>query len=251
MKKIFALMMAVITAFGMTACGSSNSGTTNSNFNYKVGVASLTHTNNTYGYTEGKNGRGAVTTTNVAAVFDQNGKIVKISIDETETNIGFDGAGQLVGYKPGEVKSKKELKDSYGMKGASGIGKEWYQQVDSLENWLVGKDVNALIGNMTGKPNNSNSNTTTSNSVNSNNARGTTLGTNSATTNSNYSTIQNGGNAGTGLAGDVMQGAENLIDDLFGGNYSTNWMGEDLKASVTIDTSYIRYTIQKAYKNAK
>ncbi len=249
MKKIFSLLMAVAIAFGMTACGSSNNSKPNSDFNYKVGVASLTHTNNTYGYTEGKNGRGAVTTTNVAAVFDQNGKIVKISIDETETNIGFDGSGQLVGYNPGEVKSKKELKDSYGMKGASGIGKEWYQQVESLEKWLVGKDVNALIGGMTVDTNTSNSNNTNSN--NSRDAISDTNSKNSTMTNSNYSTIQNGGNSGTGLAGDVMMGAENLIDNLFGGKYSSNWMGEDLKASVTIDTSYIRYAIQKAYKNAK
>ena len=58
MKKIIsALLLAVIMA--TTACGSKTPAATN-NFNYKVGTASYTHTNDSYGYTDGRNGRGAV-----------------------------------------------------------------------------------------------------------------------------------------------------------------------------------------------
>ena len=110
MKKTF-IPAVIIAAAVLTACGGKTP-TATQNFDYKVGTASYTHTNDSYGYTEGKNGRGAVSTTLVAAVFDNDGKIVKISIDEVESKIGFDSAGQLADFTAGEVKSKKELGDS-------------------------------------------------------------------------------------------------------------------------------------------
>ena len=103
MKKIIVSILLLI-ALTATACGSKNTTATNS-FNYKVGTASYTHTNDSYGYTEGKNGRSAVSTTLVAAVFDNSGKIVKVSIDEVETTMGIDATGQLTNFTAGEVKS--------------------------------------------------------------------------------------------------------------------------------------------------
>ena len=37
------------------------------------------------------------------------------------------------------------------MKAASSIGKEWYQQIESLEKWLEGKKVNTIIGGAAAK----------------------------------------------------------------------------------------------------
>lgn len=247
MKKILSFIMAGCAMMSLVSCGrkttSESPSTVSNNFNYKVGVASYTHTKDTYGYTEGKNGKGTVVTTNVAAVFAPDGKIVKIQIDETESNFGFDGKGQLVGYKAGEIKSKKEQRDAYGMKAVSGIGKEWYEQVEGLENWLVGKNVKDIVNGMTAtdkkEPKNNTSNSTNNNSN---------------VVNDNSNATMNG----NGVAEDIMNGAENIangvantVDDLFGGKYSTNWMDTDIRAGVTIDTKYIRHTIEKAYKNAK
>ena len=38
-----------------------------------------------------------------------------------------------------------ELDDGYGMKAASGIGKEWFEQAEALEDWCVGKTVEEVV----------------------------------------------------------------------------------------------------------
>lgn len=274
MKKIFSVGLAAVI-IALTACGADKPAVTN-DFNYKVGTASYTHTNDSYGYTEGRNGRGAVSTTLVAAVFDNNGQIVRISIDEVETNVGFDNAGQLADFTPGEVKSKKELGDAYGMKAASGIGKEWYEQIESLEKWLEGKKANTIVGGATaelGRMIGDNSdmgyvnqqgtyipgsvsditrgadNSISSDSTPS--SGGSSSG--SASGNNNSSGASSGG-----MIGDAMSGANSMIDNMTDGGENlsgttagTGWMDEDLKASVTIDTTYIQKAIEKAYRNAK
>lgn len=64
-----------------------------------------------------------VTEENISATVtkDESGKIVKVSIDE------FDDNGV----------SKKDLGEEYGMKAASSIGKEWNEQIEFLENYIV------------------------------------------------------------------------------------------------------------------
>ena len=239
MKKIiFSALLAMVLMF--TACTSQKPAATKG-FDYKVGTASYTHTNDSYGYTEGKNGRGAVTTTIVAAVFDSNGKIVRVSIDEVESKIGIDATGQLADFTAGEVKSKKELGDAYGMKAYSSIGKEWYQQVETLEKWLEGKTANNIIGGTTAKmfvPDNSYADGYMSNS---------------ATTKATTSTA-------SGVAGDVMDGVNSVIGEMTDGGTNSNntngttysgWTDADLKAGVTINTANIQRTIEKAWRNAK
>ncbi|MBE6806703.1 MAG: hypothetical protein E7527_01630 [Ruminococcaceae bacterium] len=46
----------------------------------------------------------------------------------------------------GLVKTKRQLGDGYGMKTASPIGKEWYQQADAFDAYAVGKTAQALAG---------------------------------------------------------------------------------------------------------
>ena len=241
MKKII-VSITLVLALIATACGSKSPATTNS-FNYKVGTASYTHTNDSYGYTEGRNGRGAVSTTLVAAVFDNNGKIVRISIDEVESRIGIDGTGQLADFTAGEVKSKKELGDAYGMKTYSSIGKEWYQQVESLEKWLEGKSVNTVIGGVTAKM------FTMDNSYDMNYSSDGMTYTNSATTKK--------GTTSQGVVENAMDGVNSAINDMTDGvtngtgTTAGSWMDADIKASVTINTAYMEKAIEKAWKNAK
>lgn len=259
-KLISAVLLTVILT--STACGAKTPSATN-DFNYKVGTASYTHTNNSYGYTEGKNGRSAVSTTLVAAVFDNNGQIVRISIDEVESNIGFDNAGQLADFAPGEVKSKKELGDAYGMKAASSIGKEWYQQIESLEKWLEGKKVNTIIGGATaklGRMISGNSDMSYTDQYGTY-TPGTAGDMTKGTTNSAGSMAESnpaGGNNSTNIINDITSGANSMIDDMTDGDGTVgdnitagSWMDEDLKASVTINTAYIEKAIEKAYQNAK
>lgn len=63
-----------------------------------------------------------------ASLTKEDGKLTGVSIDV----VGEDG------------NSKKELGDDYNMKKASGIGKEWYEQVNYLENYILENGVDAV-----------------------------------------------------------------------------------------------------------
>lgn len=59
---------------------------------------------------------------------DAEGKVTGVAIDQTQE----DGS------------SKKELKEEYGMKDASPIKKEWYEQIEFLENYIIENGVDSV-----------------------------------------------------------------------------------------------------------
>ena len=61
------------------------------------------------------------------------GSIADVKFDTVEAGLAFDSSGTLTGDASQEIHTKKELGDDYGLKAASGIGKEWYEQIDALE----------------------------------------------------------------------------------------------------------------------
>ena len=71
--------------------------------------------------------------------------ITAVSFDIAQNKIGFDAAGALTSELTGEHPTKKELGDAYGMKGATSIGKEWYEQAEALEAWCIGKTVEEVV----------------------------------------------------------------------------------------------------------
>lgn len=89
---------------------------------------------------------GQVDTTLVAAGFDNDGKVVKVTIDVAQTKVGFDTDLQLTSDINEAGKTKVELGDEYGMKKASGIEKEWFEQAAALEEWMVGKTIDEIKG---------------------------------------------------------------------------------------------------------
>ena len=84
-------------------------------------------------------------TTMCARGRDDGGKITAVSFDIAQNKVGFDATGALTGELTGEHPTKKELGDGYGMKAASGIGKEWFEQAEALEDWCVGKTVEEVV----------------------------------------------------------------------------------------------------------
>lgn len=80
-------------------------------------------------------------TTVAAVAFDKDGKIVKALIDVAQTKLQYkDGKVETTD----DAKSKKDLKFDYKMKDASPIKKEWFEQIASFEEWLVGKTIDDL-----------------------------------------------------------------------------------------------------------
>ncbi|MCD1146590.1 hypothetical protein LQU94_00475 [Peptoniphilus sp. KCTC 25270] len=76
----------------------------------------------------------------VAVAFDSENKIVDIKFDAIQPKVEFDSENNLV-ENTEEIRSKVDLGDEYGMKEASAIEKEWYEQVAALEEYFKGKTV--------------------------------------------------------------------------------------------------------------
>ena len=71
--------------------------------------------------------------------FSEDKKIQSVLIDTDQNATSFNSAG---GIEQSEIKlSKKLLKEDYGMKKVSAIQKEWYEQIASLEEWMIGKTI--------------------------------------------------------------------------------------------------------------
>ncbi len=92
-----------------------------------------------------KAGSVTINTTMCALELDDAGKITAVSFDIAQNKVGFDATGALTGELTGEHPTKQELGDGYGMKAASGIGKEWFEQAEALEDWCVGKTVEEVV----------------------------------------------------------------------------------------------------------
>ena len=79
----------------------------------------------------------------VAVTVNDSGVIESCAIDAVQGKVSFDQTGQLAG-EPGEILSKNELGDDYGMRVASPIGKEWNEQAAHIAAYAVGKTVEEL-----------------------------------------------------------------------------------------------------------
>lgn len=73
--------------------------------------------------------------TTKAEVTKEGDKVTAVSIDEVDE----------------EGLSKKDLGDDYGMKKASTVEKEWYEQVEFLENYILENGVDSIKLNDEGK----------------------------------------------------------------------------------------------------
>lgn len=87
-----------------------------------------------------------VDTVMVAAGFDADGKIVSVTIDTAQDKVGFDAEMVLTSDTTVAGKTKIELGEDYGMRAASGIKKEWFEQIAAFEAWMIGKTVEEVKG---------------------------------------------------------------------------------------------------------
>ena len=290
MKKFLALAAALALSFSVTACSvdnDNNAADTIDRTTYKVGVGSYTTTEDSSSSVEDSSGKGVVSTTYATVIFDENDIIRKIYIDEVESKIYFDSKGHLDESKNNKVvRSKRELGDEYGMKAASNIGKEWYEQINSLEDYLVGKNIRNISDFVTNNGyygtendyanslgNENNDENMAGNAINDavdgakNIADGIMNGARNILGRNGSSSDGNGTSTAEGITdntdGSVTDGtndynsgtdntngnmADNGTDGTSTGNI--NWE-EDLKSSVTIDLKNIQKAVQKAYENAR
>lgn len=164
-KKAGIILAAALLAAGVTGCSSKQEETKAAET-----TAAETSVSETQGKTEESNGKGYKTGLAVitaldsskdaadsdgnaqvdsvvaAVVLDADGKIVNCVIDTAESKMVFSNEGKVVSPLDTEFSTKKELKDEYGMKAASGIKKEWYEQAEAMEAYVIGKTPEEVAG---------------------------------------------------------------------------------------------------------
>ena len=151
MKKRIALLLTAVLTVGTlaTACGGNN-GSTDAGAAVKVGLGSCVSFSESYSIGEDHYGAPAEATNaqvdiHVASVMlDAEGKIVQCDVDAIQVKGTVDATGTLAADTATTFTSKNDLKEGYNMKGASPIGKEWYEQVSAYEQWAVGKTVDEI-----------------------------------------------------------------------------------------------------------
>ena len=82
----------------------------------------------------------------VASTFNADGKISSCVIDSSQGTVKFTTAGAITTDLTVAPQTKQELKEAYGMKKNSAIGKEWYEQANAFAAYVVGKTVDEVKG---------------------------------------------------------------------------------------------------------
>ena len=124
MKKLIALTLVLLMVAGCSAPS------------LKLGLGMVTGITGTAASADA-DGKSQADVTACAVTLDSNGKIVGVSWDVVQAKAAVKMDGTVTPAT--DVQTKKELKEGYNMKVASAIGKEWYEQIDALEKYAVGK----------------------------------------------------------------------------------------------------------------
>lgn len=89
----------------------------------------------------------AVNVITASITIDDDGIIKSLKLDKYEVSVEVDKNGFLVGdISTAGVKSAKEMGYDYGLKSASKLSLEWFEQVQNFEKWAVGQTVDQLLG---------------------------------------------------------------------------------------------------------
>ena len=147
MKKILTTLCAVAMLAGCTAGGSKKSSTNTASTKEEtaatvmVGTGSVTNVSNKT--KEGSDTAAQFDTTFASVVLE--GNVIKyVYFDVAHDKVTFDATGHVSSVNTAST-SKKALGDKYGMKDKSSIKKEWYEQVEAVEKWAVGKTVEEVL----------------------------------------------------------------------------------------------------------
>lgn len=169
MKKFLAILLCLCMVLAVVACnktddttdpettapateGTTEEATTEDNgdvtveeVEYKLGMGVVVNVDSSSSATAEAAGVAQIDATVAAVVLDKDGKIVSCRLDAVQNKITINADGTIV--IPETFQTKMEKGDAYNMAtwGASqdnngdGIVKEWYEQAQAFEAWVVGK----------------------------------------------------------------------------------------------------------------
>lgn len=145
MKKVLSLVLALVLVLFSTAAMADE---------LYHGFGAVTNASSSKNASADANGTVQVNTTMASVVVDENGVIISVHFDVQQTKINFNAAGEITTDVSVNFPTKIELGDAYNMRATSeamGIGKEYFEQIDGLEQWLVGKTVAEFKAAVEGK----------------------------------------------------------------------------------------------------
>lgn len=90
-------------------------------------------------------GQGQVNSVICTVVLDDNKVIKAVQFDTVQTKLTFNGEGKLTNDLEAAILTKIEKGEAYGMKGASAIGKEWFEQIAEFEKYIIGKTIEEVL----------------------------------------------------------------------------------------------------------
>lgn len=133
MKKVLALTLVAVLLAG---CGAA--ATVKTGLGHTISIAKSKDA------TAEAEGLAQVDTVMAAVTVDSSNKILGVIIDTAQVEINFDTTGKITTDLSKEKQTKVERGYDYGMKKASSIDKEWFEQIADLEKWMVGKTVDQI-----------------------------------------------------------------------------------------------------------
>lgn len=144
MKKILAVGLASVLAVSFAACSNGGNAADDTSAPSEEANAAAAKT----GYSvissisEVEDTTLTIDSVCAAVLVDADGKIIDVKIDEAQTkpDLAKDGGN----VDEAGLRTKLEKKEDYNMKGASPIGKEWYEQIDAFETWAKGKTADQI-----------------------------------------------------------------------------------------------------------
>ena len=144
MKKVLVVVLALAMVFTMFACGDKTPEVKEVNNQFGFGLANPAATIKEA--TDTADASVQVNPCACALLVDEEGKIVDVLFDAAQSTAKVDANGVVLD-KEQAFRTKLEKQGDYNMKGASPIGKEWFEQVAFLQDFLKGKtlaDVKAV-----------------------------------------------------------------------------------------------------------
>ncbi len=136
MKKLLSLTLALVLVLSVFAIASAEGN--------KHGLGMVTKIGSIADATAEKAGAAQVNTTVCSVVLDAEGKIVSVIWDVQQTKIQFSLEGKPVDL-PEAPLTKLEKGEAYGMRKASEIGKEWFEQIAAFGEYVTGKTVEEVL----------------------------------------------------------------------------------------------------------
>ena len=142
MKKLICIVLSILmlaTAVAFVGCDKAPE-------TLKMGLGVYTATPTTADASEDKEGQGKVAITAAVITVDAEGKVVACQLDTADLTVKFTADGKAVANDG--FKTKYEQGKDYNMVTYGGAAKEWFEQADAFEAFVVGKtldEIKALV----------------------------------------------------------------------------------------------------------